>query len=195
MVETHWQRVRAWVHEACSFAKGRSRKQRFALLLCLLYMFMAGGWIGYVTGWSSGTGVSYFQPESQSVVPPDLRAQATSADVDRVFAGNPVAFDEYGEGSNCVELALEAARLWWWEGYQSTVVRIDFTDGTGHMVVGVPTTDAGWKFYNFSGGTEAGEIFPRVGGYLADKKIAAMFYLYDLVWRPIEFAGVPGAAS
>jgi len=143
------------------------------------------GFYGYTFGFWSGTGTMPFGPKAISILPPEMKATVTSAEAEQAVKDSLLDLAPYGERNNCVELALVAARQLWWDGYQGTVIKIDFGDGTGHMIVGVPTSDEGWKFLNPQGNVW---VSPRVGGMWMEKKIVGLYYLYDFVWKPIEEA-------
>lgn len=133
--------------------------------------------------WYMCTGTFPFAPSQESIVPPEMQPTVTAEQVEEVIENSTLDLEPYGERNNCVELAFIAARQLWWDGYQATVVKVDFSDGSGHMIVGIPTVDEGWKFLNPQGNVW---VSPIVGGMLQDKRIVGLSYLYDFVWMPIE---------
>jgi len=161
---------------------GGITKQQVASSLLVLAVLFAGGFAGYIYGYQTGTGMFPFFYETEAVVPPDM-ATASSDTVDDFVAADDTDLEKYDVGFNCVEYALLAARNAHWQGIAATVVRLDFEDGTGHMIIGFPTEDAGWRFLQIEGSIW---VYPRVGGMFGDKKIAGLYYLCDFVWEPIE---------
>jgi hypothetical protein len=103
--------------------------------------------------------------------------------VDDFVEADETHLEEYDVGFNCVEYALLAARNAHWQGIAATVVRLVFEDGTGHMIIGFPTEDVGWRFLQVEGSVW---VYPRVGGMFMDKEIVGLYYLSDFVWEPIE---------
>jgi hypothetical protein len=157
----------------------RARLVRFIFTMVFLacYTVMVSSFV-----WFAATGTLPFVPFEPSAVPPDLNPSATSQQVEQVVDNGGLNITPYGEGNNCVEMAFLAARQFWWEGYEATVIKIDFTDGSGHMLVGVPTTDEGWKFFEPQ---SESWVSPRLGGFYINKQITGLSYLYDFVWKSI----------
>jgi len=159
------------------------RRYKITTTLVVLVLLVYSGILGYSYGFFVGTGTMPFGSEMESVLPPEIQPTVTADQAEQAIENSTLDLAPYGERNNCVELAFIAARQLWWEGYQGTVVKIEFSDGTGHMIVGVPTVDEGWKFLNPQGNVW---INPVVGGMFQDKKIVGLYYLYDFVWKPIE---------
>lgn len=165
---------------------GGITKQQIGSTLLVLAVLFAGMFAGYVRGYVVGTGTYPFVSETRSVVPPDV-SMAQSSEVDTFVAEDKTSLEQYDVGFNCVEFALLAARNAQWKGIAATVVRLDFSDGTGHMILGFPTEDAGWRFLQVEGGEW---VYPHVGGMFGGEKIAGIYYLSDFVWEPIEEAEI-----
>jgi len=160
-----------------------------ANMIVLSFMIYISLFVGYNVGYYQGTGTMPFGPKSESVTPPELEA-STSEEVEEFVVLDETELEKYDVGFNCVEFALLQARNAHWKGIPATVVRIDFESGASHWILGFPTVDAGWKFFE----PQMNDwIYPRVGGMFTDKKIVGVYYLYDFVWRPIEVAVKPSA--
>lgn len=147
-----------------------------------IFLLVFGLW-SFSFGVFVSTGTLPFGPRTESIVPPEMQSTVTAAQAEQVIEESLLDLASYGERNNCVELAFVAARQLWWGGYQSTVVRIDFSDGSGHMLVGVPTSDEGWKFLDPQGNVW---VSPVVGGLWQGKVITGLYYLSDFVWEAIE---------
>jgi len=151
-------------------------------LLTGIFLIVFGTW-AFSFGFFIGTGTLPFGPTVESVLPPEIQPTVTAEQAEASIRNSPLDLAPYGYRNNCVEMAFVAARQLWWDGYQSTVVRIDFADGSGHMIVGVPTVDEGWKFLDPTGNLW---IKPVVGGMWQGKQITGLYYLSNFVWEPIE---------
>lgn len=181
---TKWESIKSAFR-----GENRSPKtQKAVQAFCMAGLLFVGGLYGYVWGFTEGTGFPPFVSSTPSVLPPEMQTEITEEQIVRAIAEEvdlePVG---YGEGNNCIEMALVAARKLHWGGYGGTVVRLDFTDGSGHWLVGVPTVSNTWTFWAPEGEVR---VHPRVGGRFLEKTITGMFYLYDFVWKPIEFGEV-----
>jgi hypothetical protein len=155
------------------------------LVNALLVVFMLGitYFLGFNVGYFSGSGTYAFGPKQEALVPGDMKP-VDAADLDAFVKGDQTKLEKYKEGFNCVEFALEAAHEAMWQGVPATVVRLDFENtDSKHWILGFVTTDEGWKFYEPQSGTF---ITPHVGGMFCDSRIVGIYYLYDLVWKPIE---------
>jgi len=164
--------------------KNLTRRQKIVQLISMAMLLYSGVFVGYVYGYVEGTGTMPFGPKGESIVPPEL-TKTTSNKVVEFVKNDMTDLEQYRHGFNCVEFALLAARNAWWEGVPSVPVRIDFEGGGSHLILGFPTEDKGWMMLN-----PEGDLFikPRVGGKFLDKRIMGIFYLHDLVWRPVEEA-------
>ena len=132
--------------------------------------------------WFMATGTFPFGPQPVSVGPTGVVTNFTAEQIEKAVGDNPPVLLPYGEGNNCVELSLIAARQLWWDGYWATVVKLDFSSETGHMLVGVLTSDVGWKFY------EPGNkswVNPTVGSFYLGEQIIGVYYLTGWTWEPI----------
>ncbi len=164
--------------------KNATKIQRCVLALVMLSLIGVGYFFGYTTGFEKGTGTFPFgYSTSRPALPPQLKTAVTSQEVEVAATKAMDLTPIMGQDFNCVEGAFVAARQFWWEGYEATVIKLDFYQSSiGHMLVGVPT-DEGWRFYNPE---QKLWVEPRVGGMFMDKRIKAMSYLYDFMWRPVD---------
>ena len=160
-----------------------SWKQRAFRGVALALMLYICAFMGFAAGFYEGTGTFPFVVRTQAILPPEID-KTTSAQVTEFVEADPTGLEQYRHGFNCVEFALVAARNAWWAGVSAVPVRLDFTDETAHMILGFPTDDQGWMFLNPEGSKW---IKLSVGGKFFDKEIDGIYYLYDLVWEPIEW--------
>lgn len=176
------RKLRKWVYGIEEWPQVPTRAKVVRGIITGSFLVLFALWM-FSYGFFTGTGTLPFVPPVQSVIPPDMNLDTTAQEAEQVVTDGAIDVPDYGEENNCVEMAFLAARQFWWEGLQGTVVRIDFTDGSGHMIVGIPTIDEGWKFYDPTG---SAWIYPHTGGYLMNKQITGVYYLYDFVWEPVE---------
>jgi len=159
--------------------KIRDIKRNISVGICLALICF----ISFSYGFFIGTGTLPFTIGTKSILPPTMESNVTSEQAEQVIIDSPLDLAPYGEKNNCVEMAFLAARQLWWAGYPATVVKIDFSDGTSHMLVGVPTSDAGWKFLEPQNNSW---VNLNVGGMYFSKSITGLYVLTDFVWAPLE---------
>ena len=147
----------------------------FSLLACLSLF------AGYIIGYYEGSGTTPFV-RTRAILPAGI-GRTTSTDVAAFLSEDETKLEQYREGFNCVEFALMAARNAQWKGVAAVPIRLVFDEGA-HWILGFPTQDQGWLFLN-----PQGELWlkPTVGGKFFDKTIVGVYYLYDFVWKPIEW--------
>ena len=158
------------------------RQKKVVHLLVFLCIFALGGFYGYIYGYTEGTGTPPFGPEMVAILPSDIQL-TDSAKVVEFVEDDRTNLEKYDVGFNCVEYTFLVARNAHWKGISATPVRLDFGDGSSHMILGFPTVDAGWMFLQVEGKVW---ISPRVGGMFLNERITGIFYLEDFVWHPIE---------
>lgn len=176
------RKVRKFLYGVEEFQKLPLRGRIVKAISTFMFLVMFG-FLVFNFGFFMGTGTLPFGPTVESTLPPGMQPTVTGEQAEESIRNSPLDLAPYGDRNNCVEMAFVAARQLWWDGYQSTVIRIDFADGSGHMVVGVPTIDEGWKFLEPNGNLW---IKPIVGGMWQGKQITGLYYLYNFIWEPIE---------
>ena len=137
---------------------------------------------GFAAGFTYGTGDSALTllVPAKSIAPPQETVMTTLSDVTATLSTQPK--QAYREGYNCVDYAWDAMRALQWRGQPSAIVRLGFSDGTGHTVLIAPTSDKGYQFVE----PQTDEIIrPQVGAMYAGKTVANMTVL-EFQWRPFD---------
>lgn len=144
--------------------------------------------VAYVSGYYQGTGaLPRFMAERETVFPPESTTEQTFENVSN-FVAEDTTDQEVPDGDmNCVEYALLLARSAQWKGLDAAVVKLDFEDGTSHMMLMFPTVDRGWIYVE----PQTDREFNLAVGKLYDSQIIMGIWVLGLEWIPIdEFLGV-----
>ncbi len=164
-----------------------SRRQKIIQIVSMVLLLYSGGVMGYIFGYTDGTGMNPFSfTTAQSVRPAAIDGPLTTIEVVKEFMeSDKTDLRQYGEGFNSAEFGLLLARNAHWQGVPAQLVRLDFADGvTAHMVLAFPTSDAGWVFIEPQSDDV---IYPWIGGHWLDKRIVAMWLFDpDRAWLPFE---------
>jgi len=134
------------------------------------------GW-GY--GFYQGSGT--WPGESTTAIYPVIEETASEDAFSTWLKEDKSQIGFYQEGYNCVEFALMAARSANWEGIPAEIVRLNFEDDTGHLILAFPV-EGEWRFIDMQ---THREIFPRTGGRFADHVITGVDKLV-IIWEPFE---------
>lgn len=79
---------------------------------------------------------------------------------------------KYQKGYNCVDFSWTVMRQAEWQGLLSFAVAIYYEGSSGHMIVGFPTCDKGFVFYEPQNGER---IYPRVGKMHDGWKVCSIY--------------------
>lgn len=160
------------------------RQQIFRGATFLLYLSFYSLMI-WTLGYSDGTGTLPFISHIDTGFP-EVVSEASAEDVQDFIENDDTDLTRYGEDINCVEYAWLLARQARWEGLEAWAIGLDFSEDSGHLILGFPTNTGEWIFVNPA--TDA-IIHPRVGGEWEGRTIIEMRIL-RLVWMPFEAVGV-----
>jgi hypothetical protein len=80
----------------------------------------------------------------------------------------------YGDGFNCMDATFRVFLNARWKGIAGAPIVLQYTDGTGHMVIGFSTIDKKDVFFEPQTDTQ---IRPRIGYDYAGKTIRGIYYL------------------
>jgi hypothetical protein len=126
--------------------KGPTRKQ------LIVFGVIAAILIGVVAWFSiyhdqTGRYPLDFLNGSQSILPPQVSGENQSYEqvIDFVKSDDTNRIP-YGFGFNCVDAAFRMWRNATWDGIVAVPIAIQYTDSSGHMVIGFPTNDKGDVF-------------------------------------------------
>lgn len=158
-----------------------TRGDKIVLWTAVLILSLCSGVMGSAFGYYKATGQMPFQG-SASVLPEITGNVTTSEQISEFLVIDSTNEIEYGEGFNCVESAILAARNAHWDGLPAEVVRLVFTDESSHMMLVFPTSDSGWIYVEPQ--TDS-EVSPRVGGMYNGKVISSIDIL-RIEWFPFE---------
>ena len=159
------------------YTVGQQITRGILMIFVVIMLFM----VCTVYGYQWGTGTFPFGSTGQIALPPEMALNTTAAEVLEFVEADPTDIQEYGEGFNCVEFALLTAREAHWAGIPAEVVKVDFSDGFSHMILGYPTID-GWLFVDAQSDVV---MQPRVGSELGGRTITGL-YLLGITWTPLE---------
>ena len=161
------------------------QKVTVSIVLALVVGLLAGAWIGYYQG--TGEYPSFAQTKIASVLPPEVNTtEQTFANISN-FIQNDILTNTrvYGNGSNCVDFALEVAREAHWEGLGAEIVGISFESGEiEHAVILFYTKDQGYQFYDPV--TER-IVDLKIGKMYGGRRISQLSLL-KLNWIPLDEA-------
>ena len=152
--------------------------QKSLRVLSLVSLMFLCGFVGGVVGYSQGTGTLPFVSVESTL--PEVFGNSSLADIQEFVESDETNLREYDTGFNCVEYAILMARQAHWEGIPAESIRLTFSDGSAHIILAFPTTDAGWIFID--PGTDT-VIKPRVGGQIGGRTIQAVDILV-CDWKP-----------
>jgi len=155
------------------------KKNKWVNLIALLIIAGCSGLIGWGYGIYQGTGT--WPGEGTEAIYPEIEETTASADFDTWLEKDKSQMEFYREGYNCVEFALMAARSAHWEGIPAEIIRLNFEDETGHLLLAFPV-EGEWRFIDMQ---THREIFPRTGGRFVDHVIIGVDKL-AIIWEPFE---------
>ena len=90
---------------------------------------------------------SEFLNRPESVLPPEWHlGEQTHEQVMNFIKSDDTDTIPYGFGFNCVDAAFSVWRNACWQGIGAVQIAIQYTDSSGHMVIGFPTNDKGAIF-------------------------------------------------
>lgn len=144
---------------------------------------------GFLWGFWTATGDSplVLLQQSESYAPPEMQSVNLEGLTDILVEDN-TSEQEYREGYNCIDYAWEVMRNLQWEGVDSGIVALTYTDGTGHAILIIPTEDEDWQFVD----PQSDELVdPKIGSYYNGKKITQIEVM-TIEWLDIsEFTNNP----
>jgi len=142
--------------------------------------------MGGIIGYSVATGGQTPWMKTVAILPPEISTNTTLVDVGNYLEDKPQPKFEYSEGFNCVEDAILYTRQANWYGIEASPVTLFFDDGSGHMIVAIPTVDNGYTFIEPQANIV---INPYIGGYYFGKKIVDIRKLV-YQWVPLDWEAV-----
>jgi hypothetical protein len=159
-----------------SMSKGKKRiflGMSFTLVFAICLGIMIGFYIA-----TGGSIIDKLSPGPSAYVPnATLQSLSTTEDI-----LNTQPIQSYGSGYNCVDFAWAAMRALQWQGQPSAIVRLGFTDGTGHALLIVPTSDNGWRFIEPQANIV---VYPSIGN-IYDGKVIANITILTATWAPFK---------
>lgn len=161
------------------------RKNNLAVtVLLLLAMVIMSFMAGFILAQS---GFQFVRTQSY-VLPPPPDTQILASEVGPVIDETDFELDDYGEGNNCLDLAEQVKRDLEWKGINAYIIRIDFGTSVGHAIVGIPTEDEGWLFWD----PQLDEwVNPRAGYFWDGNLIINMYYAEGYNWKLLDSLEVP----
>ena len=118
----------------------------------------------------------------QYVLPPPYNTEnQTFDDVIAFIKSDDTNTIPYGEGFNCVDSVYRVFLNARWQGIAAVPIAIQYEEPPGHMVIGFPTVDKGFVFFE----TENDQrIYPIVGQNYNGRKVRGFYYL-AANWVPL----------
>ena len=142
-----WNSCLLW-YQRFSEEKGHKLKIRFSLIFLgilslSLIIFGVSAVLGVYIG--SGSKVYYytnytFQEEQASIIVGDVNP-VPHKEAYAFVIGDSTSENEYTDGYNCVDFALDLWRNAAWEGIESRIIGLELNFGPGHVAVGFPNED------------------------------------------------------
>lgn len=156
------------------------RNYRVKVVSLFVVITMVSLFLGYLLGVWQITGTSPFALEkSKAVLPPTDPTEVTVEQVEEYLEVPKPEYTGYGEGFNCVESAILAARDASWAGMLVEIFRLVGTDSIDHMIIGFPTAEGTWIFVE----PQTGEVINiQVGDYYLGEEITEI-YVLRLNWE------------
>jgi len=152
----------------------KKKINRWTLLALFFIFFLPSAWI--VEEYTrTGLYPISFLNKPESVFPPiiDLNKQTFDKVVDFIKSDDTNKIP-YGDGFNCMDATFRVYLNARWKGIASAPIVLQYTDGTGHMVIGFSTIDKRDVF--FEPQTDE-QVRPWIGHDYADKTIRGIYYL------------------
>lgn len=156
------------------------RNYRVRVVSLFVVITMVSTFLGYLLGVWQITGTSPFSLEkSRSILPPADPTEVTIEQVEEYLDVSKPEYTAYGEGFNCVESAILAARDASWAGMLVEIFRLVGTDSIDHMIIGFPTAEGAWIFVE----PQTGSVVDiQVGKYYMGEEITEI-YVLRLDWE------------
>ena len=151
-----------------------------AILLIILF----AGCTGFLGGYYDASGeMPRWFAESRYILPEMLDSGQTIEDVAEFIEEDKTnENEEYLEGFNCVDYTMAVQRASQWQGLISVIVLVEYDEIPHHAVLGFPTVDKGFVFYETQTDKEVDLAVGKIynGRRIVDLKIMTV------VWVPLD---------
>lgn len=143
-------------------------------VVCLVAGFSAG------YEYATGRPVLDIWKTSKSIAPPAEIVATTLDTTTNILASQPQ--QTYQEGYNCLDFAWGAMRTLQWQGQPSAIIRLGYSDGSGHALLLVPTSDKGYQFIEPQ---DNEVVHPEIGLKYQGQTVIEITVL-KLTWVPLQ---------
>ena len=131
-----------------------------------------------------GVETANLRPYKSSVVPEGM-INPSYADLVEFLDKDNTNLNTYSKGYNCVDFSIDLYQNLRWSGFTSTRCNLDFSNGEGHEICVVYTSDKGWVFVEPQFDSI---VYPKIGGNYRGHTITNITILREN-WLPVSVLG------